>query len=295
MAQTTATPDWQTSAGGHMAFEVASVRLNPGPVEPSNFRLSPDDAYTNTGGILNADESLANYIFFAYKIWPSREQYQAMLAHLPKWANTDNYEIHARAAEENPTKDQMRLMMQSLLKQRFGLAVHYETQDTLVLEMSLARPATLGPNLHPHEAGPACQVTGTPAATAAAGAEMKDKEIFPEKCGAVEAVPTPNQMILMGGRDTTLEMIAKSFSIARLGRPIVDETGLTGTYDFTLNWSPDPGTFRTGPTPQDTPAPDPQGPTFLEAVNDQLGLKLKPGKAPLTVLMIDHVDRPSEN
>lgn len=297
MAQQTATEDWQKAAGGKMEFEVASVRLNPGRSEPSNFRLSPDDAYTNTGGMLNADTTLTTYIPFAYKILLTREQYQTLVGHLPKWVQTDHYVIHARAAEKNPTKDQMRLMMQSLLKERFGLVVHYETQDTPVLEISLVRPGTLGPKLHRHEDGPACTVTGTEAATAAAGAELKDTDIFPAKCGGVEAVPRPNQMILMGSRDTTLEMMAKSLQIGRLGRPVVDKTELTGKYDFTLNWAPEPGTFNTAPgaASQDAPTSDPQGPTFLEAVKDQLGLKLKPGKAPLKVFMIDHVERPSEN
>jgi uncharacterized protein (TIGR03435 family) len=104
-------------------------------------------------------------------------------------------------------------------------------------------------------------------------------------------------MILFGGRDTTMEMMARSFSIARLGRPVVDETGLTGKYDFTLNYAPEPGTFGTGPgaEPQDAPASGAQGPSFLEAVKDQLGLKLKPGKAPLKVLVIDQVERPTQN
>lgn len=288
-----AIPDWQTKAGGKLQFEVASVRLNPGPPEPSNFRLSPDDAYANTGGLLNADFPLATYIEFAYKIWPTREQWQTMYAHVPKWVQTDAYEIHARAAETNPTKDQMRLMMQSLLKERFGLVVHYETQDAPVLELLLTKPRTLGPQLHRHQDGPACTVVGT----ALPGEERKDTDIFQAKCGGIEAIPRANQMILMGGRDTTMEMIARSFSIGRLGRPVLDETGLSGNYDFTLNWAPEPGTFRKEPgaASQETPASDPQGPTFLEAVKDQLGLKLKPGKAPLQVLVIDHVQRPSEN
>jgi bla regulator protein blaR1 len=66
-AQTT-TEDWQKAAGGEMEFEVASVRLNPGTRERSNFRLSDDDAYTPTGGLLIADYSLTTYIEFAYKL-----------------------------------------------------------------------------------------------------------------------------------------------------------------------------------------------------------------------------------
>lgn len=95
-----------------------------------------------------------------------------------------------------------------------------------------------------------------------------------------------------------MEMIASSLQIGRLGRPVINQTGLTGKYDFTLDWAPDPGTFRTGPAggvSQEVPTSDPQGPTFTQSVGDELGLKLKPGKAPLKVLVIDHVERPSEN
>jgi uncharacterized protein (TIGR03435 family) len=171
--------------------------------------------------------------------------------------------------------------------------MHFETQDAPVLELSLLKPGTLGPKLHRHAEGPACNIVGT----AAAGAEPKDTDIFPAKCGGIEAEFQPNQMMMMRGRDTTLEMMANSLAVGRLGRPVIDETGLTGKYDFTLNWSPEPGTFRRGPdaASQEAPASDSQGPTFLEAVKEQLGLKLKPGKAPLAVLVIDHVERPSEN
>jgi bla regulator protein blaR1 len=294
-------PAWETAAGGKMAFEVASVRLNPGAPEPSNFRLSPDDAYAITGGLLNADVPLATYIEFAYKMQPTREQFEALYAHVPKWVQTDRYEIHARAGEQNPTKDQMRLMMQALLKERFGLVVHYETADTSVFEMSLAKPGKLGPKLLRHEDAPSCSVTAPPSAgalgAAPGGVDLKGTEVFPATCGGIEAVFKPNQTMLLGGRDTTMESIAGYLSVGRLGRPIVNETGLKGRYDFTLNWSPEPGTFRTGAgaASQDPPATDPQGSTFVEALREQLGLKLKAAKTPLKVLMIDRVSRPTEN
>jgi bla regulator protein BlaR1 len=94
-----------------------------------------------------------------------------------------------------------------------------------------------------------------------------------------------------------MEMMARSFQIGRLGRPVVDATGLTGAYDFRLTWTPARGDF--GPASQaassDEPAPDQEGTPFPDAVKEQLGLKLKPGKAPLKVLVIDHVARPSDN
>jgi bla regulator protein BlaR1 len=292
-AQQTVTEDWQKAAGGKMEFEVASVRLNPGSSISGNFRLSSDDSYTPTGGLFNANYPLANYITFAYKIMPTREEWQTLVEHLPKWVQMDNYEIHARATEKNPTKDQMRLMMQALLKERFGLVEHYETQETPVLEMTLVKPGTLGPKLHRHEDGPACDVK----VATVHGAELKDTDIFPSQCGGIEAEDRPSQTILMGARDTTMEMMAKSFQIGRVGRTVVDATGLTGKYDFRLMWTPNRGDFgfATGPGSPDAPTSDPEGTPFLEAVKEQLGLKLKPGKAPLKVLVIDHIEKPSEN
>jgi uncharacterized protein (TIGR03435 family) len=73
-------------------------------------------------------------------------------------------------------------------------------------------------------------------------------------------------------------------------RPVLDRTGLTGTFDFSLEWSlaPDPAQ-PVGPQPEDA------GPTFLEALQEQLGLKLKSAKGPVDVLVIDHVEHPTEN
>jgi len=285
--------DWQTAAGGKMEFEVASVRLNPGPMEPSKFRLSPDDAYVETGGLLIADSPLDTYIEFAYKLELTREQFQAMYAHVPRWVLTDRYEIRARAETTNPTKDQMRLMMQSLLRERFDLVVHYDEQETPVLEMTLNKPGTLGRQLHRHVDGPACDVKGT----WEPGTEWKPTDLFPSQCGAMEAVPGPDQTMVMGARDVTMEMIAKSFEIGRLGRPAVNATGLVGNYDFTLQWTPNPDDFGRGPgSPAASEATsDSQGTPFLEAVKEQLGLRFRPGKAKLKVLVIDHVERPSEN
>lgn len=295
--------DWERAAGGKMAFEVASVRLNPGPPQPSNFRLSPDDAYANTGGLLIADAPLGNYIEFAYKIQPTREQWESMYRHVPKWVTMANYEIHARAPAPNATKDQMRLMMQSLLNERFGLVVHYETRETPIFEMSLKEPGKTGPALRVHEDGVSCSVTAPPGAgilgNAGTGPVLKGPDVFPATCGGVEARFEAHGTMLMGGRDITMDTIANYLSIGRLGRPVVNQTGLAGRYDFTLNWAPDPGTFRTAPPgreSQDPSASEPlQGPAFLDAVRDQLGLKIKPGRAPLKFLVIDHVRRPSDN
>jgi uncharacterized protein (TIGR03435 family) len=100
-------PDWQTVAGGKMAFEVASVWLaKPGTFTPQRFFLDNGDAKPS-GGRFSASFSLPLYIFFAYKLAPFEAR--TMNAQLPKWANQD-YAIDAKE-DGNPTKDQMRLMM----------------------------------------------------------------------------------------------------------------------------------------------------------------------------------------
>jgi bla regulator protein blaR1 len=184
-------------------------------------------------------------------------------------------------------------MMQSLLKKRFGLVVHFDTQDTPVLEMKLMKQGTLGPQLHRHENGPSCDVKGL----RQPGTELRDTDIFPSQCGGVEAEAGPNQTIVMGSRDVALGTIANSFEVGRVGRPVVDATGLTGKYDFKLTWTPNRGDFASGSWAASTgeSASEPEGTPFLEAIKAQLGLKLTTGRAPLKVLIIDHVERPSDN
>jgi bla regulator protein blaR1 len=154
--QAQSVPKWQTAAGGRMEFEVASIRLEEhGKFVPPNIDLGNDDTPIPHGGPFIADFPLEKYIEFAYKIAPSRDQEEAMIAHLPKWVATDRFVIQAKA-EGNPTKDQMRLMMQSLLADRFQVAVHFETREASVPALALKKPGKLGPRLRPNSEGPSC-------------------------------------------------------------------------------------------------------------------------------------------
>jgi beta-lactamase regulating signal transducer with metallopeptidase domain len=145
--------DWQAEAGGKMAFEVASVKPTRTPKLPS-FPLDDRNAKP-PGGRFAASFPLWIYISFAYKLSPNEEERRAGMAQLAKVIGTDLYEIEARA-EGNPTKDQMRLMMQSLLADRFKLKVHFESQEVPVFALTLVKPGKLGPKLRPHSEGPPC-------------------------------------------------------------------------------------------------------------------------------------------
>ena len=151
----TPVPDWQAAAGGKMTFDVASVKLSKGEFVPPNIPLNFGEAYRATGGYFKADFPLSVYIEFAYKIWPSEDQERDMFAHLPAWVTTDRYSIEARVAG-NPTKDQMRLMVQSLLADRFQLAARFETHEAGVLALTSVQAGKPGPKLIPHADGPPC-------------------------------------------------------------------------------------------------------------------------------------------
>jgi bla regulator protein blaR1 len=126
------TQDWEKAAGGKRAFEVASVKLDSGPSRPSNFPLDVSDAFRPVGDRFFADSSVFTYIGFAYKVGLLSATGAGNAAaairkamQMPEWVFTERYAIEARA-DGTPTKDQMRLMMQSLLAERFGFQAHFE-------------------------------------------------------------------------------------------------------------------------------------------------------------------------
>jgi len=274
-------------AQGKMAFDVASVKPGKGAFVPSNFPLDPSDDYVATNGRLIADQTLAEYIEFAYKVWGNEAQSREF-SHLAKWVNNDRYSIEARAATGNPTKDHMRLMMQALLADRFHLTAHFETREIPVFELRLAKPGKPGPRLISHADAPPCDKPGA--------SPVADHPSFYFACHMFSAVDLGTRL-LMGSRDVSMDVLAGTLSEVlagplAFGRPIIDKTGLSGRFDFTLEWARE----RRIPASADSPlASDPIGPTPLEALREQLGLKLEPAKAAIPILVIDRVERPSEN
>jgi len=285
-AQDTA-PDWQTAAGGKRAFEVASVKLDSGPFRSPNFPLDSGDAYRPVGGRFSADFPLATYLSFAYKLSLSSDQRQAMLANLPDWVSSERYAIEARA-EGNPTKDQMRLMMQALLAERFKVAAHFETRVFPAFALSLAKPGTTGPKLRPHSEGVPCEET-----PATNGPIVPNGNIFPPVCDVFMMTINANHIAKGGSRNTTMALIAGALpGMGRLDHPMIDRTGLSGRFDFSIEFTPE----ANGPVePAGDPAPEPRGPTFADALREQLGLKMEAVKAPLPFLVVDHVERPTAN
>jgi uncharacterized protein (TIGR03435 family) len=282
---------WQQAAGGKMAFEVATIKpAQPGKRIDATIGLNMDDEPTRLGGRLLVQGTLPTLIGFAYKIMPTHEQQDAMLAHLPKWVATEDFVIEAKA-DGNPTKDQMRLMMQSLLADRFKLALHFETQEMPALALLLDKPGKTGPRLRSHAEGLPCDAKWTPPPDPTSSSVAPGG--FLPSCGANALMFTPRHSILVGARGVTLQYIADYIPQWQgFGRPVVDRTGLAGTYDFSLDSVPE----NTGPSIPGTDADlDTGAPNFLAALKEQLGLKLQPTRARVQVLVVDHVEQPSPN
>ena len=135
-----------------MSFDVASVKrdlADPTTINmTANVSLDAGNAFTPTGGFFRATNNpLHWYIRFAYKLGTT--EFGEIMEELPRWAETYRYDIEARAPG-NPSKDQYRLMMQTLLANRFKLAVHFETKQMPIFALVLAKQGKLGPKLKKH-------------------------------------------------------------------------------------------------------------------------------------------------
>jgi uncharacterized protein (TIGR03435 family) len=227
-AQSPDATDWQTAAGGKMEFEVASVRPSKVLKFPK-FPLDERNAYV-PGNRFSAGLGLASYIGFAYKLDPS--QMTALSKQVPKAVNTSLYWIEARAGG-NPTKDQIRLMMQSLLADRFKLAVHFETRESPVFDLTLVRPGKTGPKLRPHAEGPPCPDSY---ALSAPGPRPNSSNVFPENCETA-AMQERNGIRMVGTRNTTMALLANAIysyggMAGEVDKPVVDKTGLSWNVRF---------------------------------------------------------------
>jgi uncharacterized protein (TIGR03435 family) len=180
----------------------------------------------------------------------------------PDWLGSDDYEIQAKIDDSlyaamqtmNPAqqREQVNLMEQSLLADRFKLKVHFETREMPGFALVIAKS---GPKLRPAKEGEFSRLS------------MRQNEMTATAISMDQLVHSP----FLGGR------------------VVVDQTGLTGTYDFTLTWSEQSVVSGAGQE-NGTDAP-----SLFTAVQEQLGLKLAPAKVPVEVIIVDSIERPSMN
>jgi uncharacterized protein (TIGR03435 family) len=241
-----------SGAAEAQSFEVASIKRSA----PASGDRQFTGVGTPGGGRLNTfGTSLRMLITFAYNV----KDYQ--LSGGPGWANSEIYDIVAKAPE-NAALPRLRVMLQTLLKERFKLALRHETKDASIYELVVAK----------------------------GGSKIKEDTTSP---GAKMGTTGRGHAI---AEKASMAMFVQTLGILT-GRPVVDKTGLASTYSFKLDWTPDPG--EGGPSPRsgvpEVAPPDPNGPSLFTALQEQLGLKLESAKGPVESLVIEAAEKPSEN
>jgi bla regulator protein blaR1 len=262
------------TAPAPLTFEVASIKPSPQncPGGPCQSMIS----FEPGGGLRVAGVPLKRLIGIVYQV----QDFQ--ISGGPTWIDTDRFDINATAESpdaadrfpEDPSHltdeqrktgaDRMRERLRNLLADRFQLVIRRETKEQQVYALVVAKG---GPKLQESKDGKGMMRLGRG---------------------------------MLSGEGVKLDFLATALS-GRLGRPVIDKTGLTGKYDLDLKWTPDPGQYppaSPGPPPpgvQLPPPPDANGPSLFTALTEQLGLRLESEKAPAEVLVIDRVEKPSEN
>ncbi len=248
------------------SFEVASVKLNTNGTDREGISMPPYSSMLTATNF-----KLKTLILIAYQMDEPR------ILGGPEWINSDGFDIVAKPSQGTFDAGQSRLMLQTLLEDRFKLRIRRETREVPVyvllasksgLKLSEAKEGscfTVGPNspLPPPKAG----------------------QNPPTPCGGTMRGPN----LLAGGNNSMAEFVFALSNV--LGRPVIDKTGYTGTFSYRLEFTPE----RISGLPVDAGNSDPSRPSIFTAIQDQLGLKLESQKGPADVLVIDHVEKPDAN
>jgi uncharacterized protein (TIGR03435 family) len=259
-------------------FEVASVRENTADDGKIMIGIQP-------GGRFNAvNVPLWDLIRQAYGLQRSQ------IIDAPDWTETARFDIIAKAEGDIPRMTPgapagaLNFMLQDLLEERFKLRAHRETREMPIYALTAARPdRKLGAGLRASTADCAA-MRGRGGRGMAAGPQLQGER---PACGMRMA---PNQILAGGVSMAQLSQVLSQLS----QRSVVDRTGLEGNFDIDLTFTPErlpQGAPPPGAPP--LPAIDPNGPSLFTAVQEQLGLKLESDRAPVEVLVIDHVERPT--
>ena len=203
--------------------------------------------------------TLNDLIMFAYDVNAKQ------ILNGPAWMETDKFDITTGQpdAPGSPNAAQLKLMLRKLLQSRFAMKYHTDTKEMSAYVLTVAK----------------------------GGPKMTKSEADPNNLGAFGFRQLGNLIV----RNQTMADVAHGFQGAVFDRPVVDQTGLQGRWDFSLKWTPDDtqfAVFNVKIVPND--AADAPPPIFT-AIQEQIGLKLEAGKPQVDVMVLDHVEKPSEN
>ena len=257
----------------HPQFEVASIKPAAPDARGSFIRGT-------LGGRINiTNMSLKDMIVMAWRLQP----YQVSGG--PSWIESAHYDVTAKP-DHQPKQDELPLMIQALLQDRFQLKFHRETKEMSVYALALARKdGKLGPKLEEAKEGSCTKFD--PSKPPPPMEPGKPPTVF---CGGM----------FMGPRGLNASGVPVANLIPMLsrilGRTVIDKTGLTGNYNISLEFTPDESlAFRPPPDAPKPPPSDNAAPSIYTALQEQLGLKLESQKGPVEIFIIEDAARPSEN
>ncbi len=236
----------------------APLAFEVATIKPSNPD-TPGKLFTLRGReVLTINTTLADLITMSHEV------HLRQVVGGPAWMESDKFDITGRPqAEGTPSSTQLRGMIRSILESRFKLTTHREKREMPAYALTVGGGT---PKLARNETNP----NGPPA-------------LLFKGLGVLPAV------------NATMSEFAGVLQLAVLDRPVIDRTGLQGRFDFTLSWTPDESQFRSMGVQVPPPAADAKLPGLFTAIQEQLGLRLERVNAPVEVIVIDRVERPSEN
>jgi uncharacterized protein (TIGR03435 family) len=235
------------------AFEVATIK----PVDP-DAKAGRYIVMQGTNRFVEKAYTLKLLIAAAYDLNPRT------ISGGPGWIESDHYDIVAvTPGEVRPTHDEQMSMLRNLLTDRFKLTFHREEKVFSIYELEVAKN------------GPKLKASTSP----------------PDDPPALISTVYP-QRIVMPARNVTMSDLTRLMQRAILDRPVVDKTGLSGRYDFDLEWAPDETQFG-GEVP--AASVEAQAAPLFSAIQQQLGLRLEATRGPVQALVVDKAERPSAN
>ncbi len=282
---------------GKPTWDVVSVKLNQSCGGRGRGMSAPPSP-----GRLNMEcNTVENLIMMAYVFFQNGSSptiKRTPITGGPSWIHSEQYAINAKAEGAAPVAQMMGPMLQSLLEDRFKLKIHHESKEGPVYVMTVAKD---GSKLQPAPEGSCTPLDMNHLPAPAPG------QPFPKVCGSQQIRMVNSKSVTMMGTGVSMAEWTGGMLADLIGRPVIDKTGLEGKFDIELEMAPDSsmpmfqgmagrggrgdGGSDTGAVPS---APDPEGPTIFMALA-KLGLKLESAKGPVDTLVIDHVEKPTEN
>jgi uncharacterized protein (TIGR03435 family) len=239
----------------------ANLSFEVATIKPSNPETPGQSILVGRGGgnlFTTTNTTLNDLMTFAYGV------HVTQILSGPSWLASERFDVMGKPEQAGiPNATQLRTMVRKLLVERFSLAFHNEKRELSAYTITVAKN---GPKLAKNESG----------------------GILPGFGGRGPGA--------IGVRNTTMAEFADFLQARVLERPVVDQTGLSGRFDFTLEWRPETlQSAATGPNAPQLPPEVESRPNLFTAIQEQIGLKLEAGRVPVDVFVIDRVQKPSEN